>query len=51
MGGNKPPTATGSVGICVTVKGRNNGTASDGPKTGEQQNSQKIFSGKHSRPI
>lgn len=44
VGGDKPLTVTGPVGICVTVKGGRNGTESV-DLTGEQQKSQHKFTG------
>lgn len=32
VGGDKMPTTTEPVGICVTIKGRSSSTASDVPK-------------------
>lgn len=45
VGGDKMPTTTEPVGICVTIKGRSSSTAS------MYQNSQQIVNEKHSRPI
>lgn len=51
MSGERLSKASGPVGICVRLKGRRNGIASDRHETGEQQNIQQTFSGKHNRPI